>query len=775
MKTLLVAAGLLVGATNVWAGEASTIYTKSLSDWSNTDVTTTQGEVGKWYNATGVTDDNSTGMKIDAEKGLGVCASRTTATAELTLNRTPYSIVTLDVVWNVGSSTANANVPHTYFTYGGLNITQTVDTRSVGTACTINGHAVTLSNSFAVDAEMTIHLVVNSYTGAITEFYIKNGETTVADYSVLTSDNNTFPAGTDYEAVILKAVAGATSGSQQTKTYVKSITVQEEAQNVYSYTLNAVNSSSQVLKTLASGTCMSGSDVALDYPSHINVSGTLYTTTALSDGSKQYRVTFTPNAATYTKTITYTPSATTDVIYLVEAEDISGATKCTTAGNSTRCSGGATAYVDKAKLITLPKGSYKAIVYNYNSSKTDRTVTISDGTNNVYSQSHGNGRTSMSQEFILSETKTLYISGGHRSSGVVDDGIDLVYITGSPTNETVGALDNTSAYWGPWNTLPVWINAGETGVYKFVNYNKGEGDLFCNWYLFGATETSDNIVQFGPNHSNTATNGTYDSKPTFTMADLNGATVEVSTTLTKDAEGENYTLISTAVTTKADGTVLSPNLVYRQTGITVSKLKLYVTTELSWLEILQQAVKKDITAAGYATYYSNNALDFANAEPSLTASIVTGATGSTLEMTNVDDAPAETGVILAGDADTYTIPVIASSSTNVGDNKLVGVHAATEKAAESIYVLMASPSVGFYKNNYAFTVGANTAYLTVGFDGNAGARSSFLLFADDLTGISQVTGGVVKTTGAIYNFNGQRVSQPVKGFYIVDGKKVVIK
>ena len=757
---------------SAWADTASTIYTKALSDWASTDVTTTEGEVSKWYNATGVTDGNSTGMKIDAEKGLGVCASRTTATAELTLNRTPYSIITLDAVWNVGSSSANAMTPHTYFTYGGLNITQTVDTRSVGTTCTINGNAVTLSNTFPVDAEMIIHLVVNSYTGAITEFYIKNGETTVADYSGLTSDNNSFPAATNYDAVILKAVAGATSGSQQTKTYIKSITVKEETQSVYSYMLNAVNSSSQVLKTLATGTCMTGSSVSLDYPSHININGTLYTTTALSDGSKQYRVTFTPDADAYTKTITYTSSATTDVVYLVEAEEISGASKCTNGGNSTRCSGGATAYMSNAKLITLPKGSYKATVYNYNSSSTSRTVTINDGSDNVYSQSHGNGRTNASQEFVLSETKTLYITGGHRSSGVVDDGIDLVYITGSTANETVGALDFSTGYFGDFNDNPVWINAGETGYYKFVNHNNA-GASYSNWELFAATEASVNLTILRADNWVNLGGGTINSFPTTSdiVSDLANATVELTVNLA-DAGDNTYTLTSTAHITKADGTEMSPDYVYTQTGFTVSKLKLYVSAEGSWLELLKEAVKKNITSAGYATYYSNNALDFANATPAgLTASLITGASGTTLTTSDVNNVPAETAVLLAGDENTYTIPVIASSSTSITGNKLEGVHVATEKDANSIYVLMASPSVGFYKNNKAFTVGANTAYLPSGFD-TSGARA-FYLFGDESTGINADQN--VKVEGEYYNLSGQRVAAPQKGLYIVNGKKVVLK
>ena len=341
-------------------------------------------------------------------------------------------------------------------------------------------------------------------------------------------------------------------------------------------------------------------------------------------------------------------------------------------------------------------------------------------------------------------------------------------------NETIGSLDCSTNYGTKWNTTPIWINAGETAYYKFKNYNNGGSTLYHNWYLFAANESSTNLAIFGPNHTNTADggNGSYTSKPTYTMSDLNGATVELTATLA-DAGDDTYTLTVTGVTTKADGsTKLTPDLVYTQKGLTVSKLKLFISPEKNWLELLQEAVKKNITSAGYATYYSNNALDFANATPALTASLITGAVGETavLALDDVENVPAETGVLLAGDEGTYTIPVIASSSTVTTSNKLEGVHVATIKDAESIYVLMASPKVGFYNNANAFTVGANTAYLPVGF---AAARA-FYLFDEDATGINAVSATKAET-GDYYNLAGQRVAQPTKGLYIVNGKKVVIK
>lgn len=138
------------------------------------------------------------------------------------------------------------------------------------------------------------------------------------------------------------------------------------------------------------------------------------------------------------------------------------------------------------------------------------------------------------------------------------------------------------------------------------------------------------------------------------------------------------------------------------------------------------AVSKAISDAGWATYCSLYALDFTNSISGLTkAYLVTGASGSALTLSEITGTiPANTGILLEGDEGTITIPVVASSETNVSANKLVGVTANTGIAAEAGYVLLNETTgeargLGFYKNSNAFTVGANTAYLPANFAATA--------------------------------------------------------
>ena len=56
---------------------------------------------------------------------------------------------------------------------------------------------------------------------------------------------------------------------------------------------------------------------------------------------------------------------------------------------------------------------------------------------------------------------------------------------------------------------------------------------------------------------------------------------------------------------------------------------------------------------------------------------------------------------------------------------------------------------------------------------NVGAREYFW-FEDETTGIEAAKASQ-KMNGEFFNLAGQRVAQPTKGLYIVNGKKVIMK
>jgi len=187
-------------------------------------------------------------------------------------------------------------------------------------------------------------------------------------------------------------------------------------------------------------------------------------------------------------------------------------------------------------------------------------------------------------------------------------------------------------------------------------------------------------------------------------------------------------------------------------------------------------VSKVISSFGWATYCSPYALDLEHATGLTDAYIVTGGEGGVLTKTSVKGGtvPANTGLLLKADEGTATIPVVASSSTNVSGNQLEGKTEAYNLAEGAGYVLLnGGNGFGFYKNNNAFTVGANTAYLPAGFASD-GARI-FFSFDDDVTAINEAKSQQPTAIGQFFDLQGRKVAQPAKGLYIVNGKKVVIK
>ena len=121
------------------------------------------------------------------------------------------------------------------------------------------------------------------------------------------------------------------------------------------------------------------------------------------------------------------------------------------------------------------------------------------------------------------------------------------------------------------------------------------------------------------------------------------------------------------------------------------------------------------------------------------------------------------------------------SSNNNEPNSLSGVAVpAGEKSLGNMYVLSdGTKGVGFYKLKYGKTLGVGKAYLIYGEEetdpqqGGQNARE-FLGFGDT-TSINDVRGQKEDVRDEYYDLQGRRVSQPTKGLYIVNGKKVVIK
>ena len=188
-----------------------------------------------------------------------------------------------------------------------------------------------------------------------------------------------------------------------------------------------------------------------------------------------------------------------------------------------------------------------------------------------------------------------------------------------------------------------------------------------------------------------------------------------------------------------------------------------------------------VSSYGMSTFSSAYPLDFTGVE-NITAYRITGVgENSTLTKEAVTKVPANTGLYIEGTASTnFSVPATATA-TALGTNLLVpgtGVSISQTDGTNTNFILTVNKKGGgtadtprFYKVNSAGnTVDTGKAYLQIP---TASAAREFFWFGDESTGIEAVA--QQRTDGQAYNLAGQRVAQPTRGLYIVNGKKVILK
>ncbi len=173
-----------------------------------------------------------------------------------------------------------------------------------------------------------------------------------------------------------------------------------------------------------------------------------------------------------------------------------------------------------------------------------------------------------------------------------------------------------------------------------------------------------------------------------------------------------------------------------------------------------------VTDAGYATLCVPVALTIPSGVEAYTGAIE----GEKLMLTAVDGTiPANTAVIIKAAAGTHDF-AITTDVAAIADNALAGTLYTMAKPENAYTLQMQNGAVGMYPFSGANVQGFK-AYMTVA----ASEVKGFLFDIDgELTGIESIEaeGEGVKV---IYDLNGRRVERAIKGVYIIDGKKVMVK
>lgn len=330
-----------------------------------------------------------------------------------------------------------------------------------------------------------------------------------------------------------------------------------------------------------------------------------------------------------------------------------------------------------------------------------------------------------------------------------------VTVNAAPILPIAATLDFTEAGWGfPTDYVKDTENSYTTGGYTITMGAAASGykayvvSEKVVSLLFGKENATLTLPAFDFNVSKLKVYGysTASGKVTFNVFVGSGA---VSTEVTSSKVEHEFEI---AADKQAAGTVY------------VIKVTNDNNCQISKIEVFGYD-NKEVTAAGYATYVTEHNVEFVEGD----AYAVT-IDGGVAKLTPVTQVRKNVPVLLKG-AGVKTIDVIEETPAAITTDLKVS----TGGEPSNAYVLANKTyGVGFYKWN-----GGSLTSGKVYLDASTSAHElEFIGFEDesgDVTGIEATLKSNEVKNNIFFNLAGQRVAQPTKGLYIVNGKKVIIK
>ena len=345
---------------------------------------------------------------------------------------------------------------------------------------------------------------------------------------------------------------------------------------------------------LASGSNYESESVTYYWPARLNFNGVLYET---GTNNSMYKNSFTLDSDNKEVTVSYNVTTNSNLLYLAEGEDIFSAG--TGSNADIRLSMGKGGYASsKTSFVILPAGEYKIGGVNRGGNSGSYYHTFYKGDEEILKTEGSGSNSDFSSEFTLSETTAIYMKGGSNNQLV-----DYVYITGTPTNEVVGAFDYTTAFMGAHKD--VTISKGQQVKFTFNNHGNG-AENWNNWLLRLSGTT-------GVDHTLRADNfviGNADSQVSTRSITENGGDINWSDFLTDMQNGSveltaTYTsegMFSVVATATGNGNTYVHNFAYNDAKSGDILMELGV--ELAWLEVLSTETVNEETYT--ATFYNDN-------------------------------------------------------------------------------------------------------------------------------------------------------------------------
>ena len=399
--------------------------------------------------------------------------------------------------------------------------------------------------------------------------------------------------------------------------------------------------------------------------------------------------------------------------------------------------------------------------------------------------------------------KTVSWSSSNESVATVEDGVVTAKAVGTATitvtttdGEKTATCEVTVT---AKNTKPSLIN---TVFYESFNKCDGTGgneEPFSNG-------SGDEIASSNLDNTWATTTNTYAANKCARVGTSKNGVLKTSNisltgdaTLTFRAAGwsgsatNSYTIAATNCTLSGDTQITTTNAEWNDYTVNITGATGTITVTFTGkrgfideVKIVQTKTSVDVTlnASGFASYCSPFALDLTPTSDYAAYAVKTIGENK-VKFTKIPGKVAANTPFILYNIDkankTVKLPIIDDDDVEiaaVSDNALIGTLSPTYVSAPSGYTNFGMSGSKFVPMNNG-VVRANKAYLQVDNDDitteSGSSRSLQVIFDEETTGISnvEITKPEVKDN-VYYNLNGQRVANPSKGLYIVNGKKVII-
>lgn len=197
---------------------------------------------------------------------------------------------------------------------------------------------------------------------------------------------------------------------------------------------------------------------------------------------------------------------------------------------------------------------------------------------------------------------------------------------------------------------------------------------------------------------------------------------------------------------------------------------------LDYIIIRQEAETVSVSEAGYATYATNYNVVVPEDENVKVMTVTVNDDNSTITLHEIPAntvIPANTGILVNAAQGDYNFAVTSKDGDELPTNNLVAATKAvnSDDAKYKYFALtkLSDGKVGFAVVKEGVNIPAGKAYLMV----ENGTPAKFFGLDGEATGINSVK--TAKADGAYYTLEGVKTTKPVKGLYIHNGKKIIVK